>query len=163
MELAATDPIELRLTAFEHFYHQRYSEIYRAVMLTVGDRDLAVEAIDEAMTRAFARWSKISEMSNPSGWVYRVATNWARSRLRRRKLAMRTHHSIAVVPGDIELPDAQLIEAVRSLPTHQRNVVVARYLLDMSEAETAEALGIPRGTAKSRTNRALSRLKEQLS
>ncbi|HEX6301389.1 MAG TPA: sigma factor-like helix-turn-helix DNA-binding protein [Acidimicrobiia bacterium] len=55
------------------------------------------------------------------------------------------------------------VDAVRGLPVHQRDVVVARFLFDMSEKDTAEAFGIPLGTVKSRVNRALSTLREVLS
>jgi RNA polymerase sigma-70 factor (ECF subfamily) len=59
-------------------------------------------------------------------------------------------------------PEPDLVAAVRSLPRRQRDVVIARCLLDMSEVDTAGALGIPVGTVKSRLSRGLARLKEQL-
>lgn len=114
------------------------------------------------MVRAYERWRKVSGMANPEGWVFRVAINWATSRLRRRRLLLRSAEPISVfqIP---DMADARVVEAVRRLPGRHRDVVVARFLLDMSEADTAEALGIPRGTVKSRLSRALSTLKEVLS
>jgi RNA polymerase sigma-70 factor (ECF subfamily) len=56
----------------------------------------------------------------------------------------------------------QLFSALRHLRDSDREVIGARYLLDLSEAETAEAIGIRRGTVKSRTSRALRRLREIL-
>ncbi len=56
----------------------------------------------------------------------------------------------------------QLFSALGRLRHDDREVIGARYLLDLSEAETAEAIGIPRGTVKSRTSRALARLREAL-
>jgi RNA polymerase sigma-70 factor (ECF subfamily) len=54
----------------------------------------------------------------------------------------------------------RLLEAVNALPEEQRVVVSLRYFAELSEEETAEALGLPRGTVKSRTSRALERLRE---
>jgi RNA polymerase sigma-70 factor (ECF subfamily) len=62
-----------------------------------------------------------------------------------------------------EVVDPRLLEAVRRLSPKHRDVVVARYLLDMSESSAAQALGIPEGTVKSRLSRALVELKEVLS
>jgi RNA polymerase sigma-70 factor (ECF subfamily) len=57
---------------------------------------------------------------------------------------------------------SELLAAVNSLRDDDREVLGARFLLDLTEAETSEALGIPRGTVKSRTSRALGRLREAL-
>jgi RNA polymerase sigma-70 factor (ECF subfamily) len=146
--------------SFEVFYRDRWQRIYRAVAVAIRDNDLAKEAVDEAMARAYERWRSVTKMSNPEGWVYRVAMNWATSRLRRRAVRVRELETPAVTYQPEPEPD--LVAAVRSLPRRQRDVVIARCLLDMSEVDTAEALGIPVGTVKSRLNRGLARLKEQL-
>ncbi|HEV7896226.1 MAG TPA: sigma-70 family RNA polymerase sigma factor, partial [Planosporangium sp.] len=69
------------------------------------------------------------------------------------------------LPGDAALAAerrAALLDAVRRLDERDREVVVCRYLLDLSEAETAQTLGWPRGTVKSRTARALVKLRARL-
>jgi len=146
--------------SFEVFYRDRWQRIYRAVAVGVKDSDLAREAVDEAMARAYERWRAVAKMSNPEGWVFRVAMNWATSRLRRRALRVRELET-PVVTYQPE-PEPGIVAAVRSLPRRQRDVVIARCLLDMSEVDTANALGIPVGTVKSRLSRGLARLKEQL-
>jgi RNA polymerase sigma-70 factor (ECF subfamily) len=148
--------------SFERFYLRAWHTVYRALVVAIGDADLAREAVDEAMVRAYERWRPVSTMANREGWVYRVASNWATSRLRRRKLLLR-HPPVAMVGHDPEIADPRVLEAVRRLAPRHRDVVVARYLLDLSEAATAEALGIPVGTVKSRLSRALAQLKEVLS
>lgn len=113
------------------------------------------------MARAFQRWNKVRSYENPTGWVYRVAMNWALSRLRRRKREVRQ-----LAEGSVNLPpipDQALIDAVMALPLRFREVVVLRYLLDWSEEATASRLSIPKGTVKSRLHRALQRLREELS
>jgi RNA polymerase sigma-70 factor (ECF subfamily) len=57
---------------------------------------------------------------------------------------------------------SELLAALATLRDDDREVLGARFFLDLSEAETAETLGIPRGTVKSRTSRALGRLREAL-
>jgi RNA polymerase sigma-70 factor (ECF subfamily) len=55
---------------------------------------------------------------------------------------------------------ARLLAALDELPTDAREVLACRYLLELSEEETAAALDVARGTVKSRTARALDRLRE---
>ena len=148
--------------SFERFYVDSLHVVYRALVVGIGDCDLAREAVDEAMVRAYERWRTVSTMVNREGWVYRVASNWATSRLRRRRLQFRRMPSVEAA-HDPEVVDPSLLEAIRRLSPKHRDVVVARYLLDMSESSTAEALGIPEGTVKSRLSRALVELKEALS
>jgi len=133
--------------------------IVRAVWGSVGDRDLAGEAVDEAMTRAFARWEHVSSVSNPEGWVYRTARNWATSRLRRLVSARRYRHLVAspVAQGQPSVDDSEFL--LRDLSVVQRDVVVLRFLLDLSIEQTAEVLDISHGAVRSRTNRAIERLR----
>jgi DNA-directed RNA polymerase specialized sigma24 family protein len=149
----------LRAFDFDAFYKTKWDDVYRAMWVTFRDADLAAEATDEAMTRAYQHWSRVCTYRNPAGWVYRVATNWAHNRLRRRRLE-RNRRQPARVVGP---PEASgVVEAVGRLPMPQRQVVVLRLVLDWSESETAEALEIKAGTVKSRLSRALTRLREEL-
>jgi RNA polymerase sigma-70 factor (ECF subfamily) len=148
--------------SFERFYSDSWHVVYRALVVGIGDSDLAREAVDEAMVRAYEGWRTVSTMANREGWVYRVASNWATSRLRRRRLQVRRMPAIETT-NEPDVVDPRLLEAVRRLSSKHRDVVVARYLLDMSESSTAQALGIPEGTVKSRLSRALVELKEALS
>lgn len=144
---------------FDGFYRESYARIAGALTYTLGDEDLAVEAVDEAMARAFARWSSVSAMDNPAGWVYRVALNWARSALRRLR---RRPAPPAVRDAPGEVADVDLRRALLHLDVDLRSVVVCRHLCDWSVAQTAQALGLRPGTVKSRLHRALGLLAEQL-
>jgi len=152
----------LRISTFETFYNLNWSKVHRAVAVVIRDPDLSNEAVDEAMVRAYENWKKVSAMANSEGWVYRVAVNWARSRLRRRSLWKRLIPP-TIVAHDPEVSDPAVVRAIRQLSPRQRDVVILRFLLDMSEADTAEALGIPQGTVKSRLSRAVDALREELS
>lgn len=144
---------------FAAFYRACRTDVARALILAIGDRDLGSEAADEALARALERWADVKDYENPEGWVFRVGLNWARSRLRRRSvptaLLDEGHHVD-------ELPEPELLEAVEQLPFDHRSVVVARFFLDWSIQETAAALDLPEGTVKSRQVRALKRLHKKL-
>ncbi len=73
-----------KATDFDVFYRSEHAPLHRALAMTLGDSDLAAEAIDEAMVRVYQRWAVVSRYDNAAGWVYRVALNWAVSRLRLR-------------------------------------------------------------------------------
>jgi RNA polymerase sigma-70 factor (ECF subfamily) len=132
--------------------------------LTLANMDLAVEAIDEGMARAYQHWGRVHRLDNPGGWVYRVSLNWATSVLRRRLVAAR-YASQPVERGvpDVVASEPDVLRAIAELDLRQRSVVVCRYLLGFSEAETAEALSTPVGTVKSRLSRANRQLSTRLS
>jgi RNA polymerase sigma factor (sigma-70 family) len=153
----------LRPTQFEAFYRASWTAVYRPLAATLGDADLAAEAVDEAMVRAFARWASVSSSHNVEGWVYQVALRWAIDRIRRRK------RETALLPriGSRTLRREPLVEpgldsALARLPIEQRAVVVLASAFDWSEHEIATALGIRPGTVKSRLHRGLARLREEL-
>lgn len=163
-------PLDVRLSddayraAFHDFYVTARDRVGRALALTLHDDDLAADAVDEAMVRAFQRWSKVRQLDNPAGWAYRVGLNHARSRVRR--LGRRLTHGARVAGRDETLDgepaEPTVVAALGELTVDQRSVVVCRVLLDWSEAETASALGLRPGTVKSRLSRALAQLEPRL-
>lgn len=149
--------------AFEQFCGDNYGSVAHALGWALGSRDLGSEAADEAFARAFERWSKVSKMKNPAGWVYRVGLNWGRRKQWRRGREIELLSS-RKPPTHYEdsFSDPDLAAAVGNLPMKLRAVVVARMILDHSEADTAAGLEISPGTVKSRLHRGLANLREQL-
>ncbi|MFV9673482.1 MAG: RNA polymerase sigma factor [Acidimicrobiia bacterium] len=145
------------VVGFDGFYRENRDRLYRALVMTVRDRDLAVEAVDEAMARAAERWATIGTYDSPEGWVYRVALNWSRSVFRRKLLP-----TVSPEMAWDALPDPDVARAVGGLRLKLRQVVVARYYLDWSVPQIADRLDIPQGTVKSRLHRALERLDNDL-
>lgn len=146
---------------FTEFYRHDRDRLARGLALTLGDPDLAADAVDEAMARAYQRWDRVAGFESPGGWVYRVALNWSLSVLRRRRRPPRVQHDRD--PQDIEgVPEPDVLAALTELDVRQRAVVVCRFYLGLSEQETADALGIRPGTAKSRLHRALRHLNVRL-
>lgn len=152
----------LRTTDFESFCSAQHATLARALILALDDRELGRDAAAEGLTRAWSRWSAVSQMDNPAGWVYRVGLNWGRSRLRRsRREVIAAFAPEQAAESDPDHDDA-LARALADLSPDHRAVVVARYYLDWSEATAAEALGIPPGTVKSRLSRAIAQLDDRL-
>lgn len=145
---------------FDSFYESSRDRIYRALAIALGDADLAAEATDEAMTRAVERWSAIGRYDNPQGWVYRVGLNCGRSRQRRRRANVFARLHAAPASYEMTLPDPELIEAVARLPIRYRSVIVARYYLQWTPQEIANAMELPASTVRSRLQRALARLRK---
>lgn len=149
---------------FHSFYVVHRDRIGRALALTLRDQDLASDAVDEAMVRAYQRWARVRTLDNPGGWAYRVGLNHARSRLRRvgrwlthaPRVAGTDSHADGI-PGD-----PAIVAALAGLSIDHRSVVICRLLLDWSEADTAAALDIRPGTVKSRLARALAQLQPRL-
>ena len=147
--------------SFTAFYRGARDRVARALALTIGDASLAAEATDEAMARAYQRWHKVAGYNDPAAWVYRVALNWATSVLRRRSRAPQP--PVDRNPNDLgPISEPDVVSALHELALHHRSVVVCRFYLGLSEAETAAALGIRPGTVKSRLHRALAHLQQRL-
>jgi RNA polymerase sigma-70 factor (ECF subfamily) len=161
-QLAVTAPPEW-VEPYEAFYRAHSERVYRALALTLADPDLAREAADEAMARAYAHWRRVRELDNPGGWAYRVGLNWATSwrRKARRERSLPAHEPAPELPPPgPAATDARQALARLALPS--RAVVVCRVLLDLSTAQTAAVLGVAEGTVKSRLARALSALRAEL-
>lgn len=147
--------------SFEAFYETSRRHIFRALALTLGNSDLAADAVDEAMARAYQHWRTVSTFDNQAGWVYRVGLNWARSRLRKRRREVLSEEP-PERSTEVTFSDPDLERVVMSLPLEARSVVVLRFYLDWSTDEVAGALGIRPGTVKSRLHRAMNELRQQL-
>ncbi|MBK5268126.1 MAG: sigma-70 family RNA polymerase sigma factor [Acidimicrobiia bacterium] len=150
----------LRPGSFEDFFQLQHDAVCRPLSVSLRDAGLAREATDEAFVRAFERWETVKDYDNPTGWVYRVALNWGRSRLRRRKFEV-----VGAVPerGAYRSGfDPDLDQALAKLPLDDRAMVVLKHLAGWTYEEIAEALGMKAGTVKSRLHRILSDLRTVL-
>ncbi|MFP3913773.1 MAG: RNA polymerase sigma factor [Actinomycetota bacterium] len=146
---------------FESFYRSQWESVYRPLAVTLRDADLAREAVDEGMIRAYRHWRKVRGYRNQAGWVYRVSFNWAISQMRRRKREVFVRRPVED-PQPAHHPPVDLYDALSALDLKHRAVIVLRYLLDWSEEDVADALGIAPGTVKSRLSRAMDKLRNEL-
>ncbi|HEX6762962.1 MAG TPA: RNA polymerase sigma factor [Gaiellaceae bacterium] len=158
--------------AFETLAQCHWETAFRLAFLITRNAADAEDVTQEAFVKAWRALGRFRSTRPLRPWLLRIVANEARNRRRstgrRAQLALRAH--AAQVSGDAApSPEelavaaderARLLEALEGLNEQARLVLACRYLLDLSEADTAAALGIRRGTVKSRTARALEQLRE---
>lgn len=148
---------------FKEFYQADRDVCLRAVLASVGDRQLAEDLVAEAFTRAWTGWAKVSRHPSPRAWVVRTALNTRVSwwRRRRREVALADGHEVCVPTVTDAALDSSLLNALRRLPQRQREVVAFRVFLDLDTAATAKALGIAPGTVTAHLARAVAALRAE--
>jgi RNA polymerase sigma-70 factor (ECF subfamily) len=146
----------------------------RVAYLVVRDQSEAEDVTQDAFVKAYRSLNRFRAEAPFRPWLLRIVRNEAlnrvRSTKRRERLALQTSND--PVSGDAApSPEAvvmteeerrRLLAVIEDLPGRYRSVIVHRYLLDLSEQETSEILGLPVGTVKSRNSRALQRLRRSL-
>ncbi len=154
--------------AFDHWYRETRPRLARSLLLfCAGDADVAADAADEAMVRAYERWSRVSAMASPEAWTFRVGSNVARRRYRRQAVERAALDRLRPTRRKSwRDPDAAtrltVWDAVAELDDRTRDVVALRYIVGLSEREVAEALGLPTGTVSSVLSRARQVLRGRL-
>jgi RNA polymerase sigma-70 factor (ECF subfamily) len=156
--------------AFESLVDGHREVAFRLAVLITGSAADAEDAAQDALVKAWRALPRfrVDEPFRP--WLLRIVANEARNRRRSFGRRVRLHERAAAgapsgaAPSPEELTvaadeHARLLRRLRTLPEEARIVLMCRYLLELSEAETAAALGVRPGTVKSRTARALDRLR----
>jgi RNA polymerase sigma-70 factor (ECF subfamily) len=153
---------------------RRYQNIALRTAYLVAPEADAADAVQDAFVKAYAALSRFRDGAPVRPWLLRIVANEGRNRRRSaaRRAGLAERASIAE-PRDAvaSSPETEvlaaetrraLLAALGRLRDEDREVIGARFLLELSEAETAEALGLRPGTVKSRTSRALGRLRSAL-
>jgi RNA polymerase sigma factor (sigma-70 family) len=156
--------------AYEDLVRPHQEIAFRVAYVIARNRADAEDATQDALVKAWRALGRFRPDEPLRPWLLRIVANEARNRRRsagrREQLALRAVASsgeAAPSPEDTVLDRARRLELLRALdelPDAAREVIAYRYLLDLSEDETAAALDVKVGTVKSRTSRALDRLKE---
>jgi RNA polymerase sigma-70 factor (ECF subfamily) len=158
--------------AYEEIVRTHQQIAFRVAYLVTGNAADAEDAAQEGFIKAWRAFGRFRPDAPVRPWLLQIVTNEARNRLRsagrRTQLALRAERAegsggAVPSPEDTVLDAAErrrLLEALDGLPEDARLVLSCRYLLGLTEEETAAALDVRRGTVKSRTARALDRLKE---
>ncbi|GAA5143711.1 SigE family RNA polymerase sigma factor [Nocardioides marinquilinus] len=148
---------------FASFYAATWSRLLRTTYAITGDAQLAEDALQTGFSHAYASWGRVRAANDPVAYVRRVAVNAALAQ--RRRAFMRRELMTEYVPetahaAGVELDDVW--QVVQALPARQRTVIVLRYYEDLSEQQTAEAMGCRLGTVKSQASAALATLRRVL-
>jgi RNA polymerase sigma-70 factor (sigma-E family) len=148
---------------FDDFVRTRSGALLRSAYLLTTDRHAAEDLLQETLERLYGAWRGVHD--NPDAYVRRIMINRATDRWRRRRPeAPLSEGNPPAVPDHADMVTTRraVLAALRALPTRQRIAVVLRYLDDLSEAETAEAMGCSAGAVKSHVARGAAKLREAL-
>ncbi|MGZ4437415.1 MAG: SigE family RNA polymerase sigma factor [Nocardioides sp.] len=154
-------------TEFAAYMAARQPSLLRTAYLLSGDRATAEDLVQTTLAKLYLSWDKVQRRELVDGYVRRILVNEHNS-LWRRPWKRREHSTDTLPepePGSdrqYDGRDAALWDFVQTLPRKQRAVVVLRYYEDLSEAETAEVLGISVGTVKSQASRAIANMRARI-
>ena len=149
---------------FEEYVAARGAALWRSAWLLTGDAHRAEDLVQAALVTCWRRWDQIARDGAVDGYVRRVLvttyTDWWRRRWTG-EVPTEVLPDGAWVGADRALTDLRhdVLAALATLPRGQRAVVVLRFYDDLTEAATAQTLGISVGTVKSQTARALKALR----
>lgn len=154
--------------SFDEFVEDRSTALLRTAFLLTGDRGHAEDLLQTTLLRTLRRWSKAC--AAPEAYARRVLVNLSKDRLRargRRPAETSMPPDVTALPtidaGYDRVTDRRVVlDALAKLPRRQRQVVVLRFVEDLSVEQAADLLGCTSGTVKSQTARALTRLRELL-
>ncbi|MET7602853.1 SigE family RNA polymerase sigma factor [Streptomyces avermitilis] len=152
---------------FHAFFERHYAELSRLGALLTGEPDAADDLAADALLALWHRWDRVRAADHPVAYARGVVANLARTRIRS---AVRERRRITLfwsqredktenpdIPGAVDVQ-----EALRRLPFRKRACVVLRHAFDLSEKDTALALGVSVGTVKSQTSKGMAELKRLL-
>lgn len=171
MEVApVASPTEAARPDFRAFFDEQQTPLVRLAYLLLGDTETARDVAQDVMTELYRRWDRFGTYGHALGYARTSVVNRSRNVLRHDRvvraadpvLRHEARAAAVVAPTGQALDRQVLLAHVRELPRRQREVVVLRYWLDLSEADIADTLGISRGTVKSTASKALAALAHRM-
>jgi RNA polymerase sigma-70 factor (sigma-E family) len=151
---------------FTAYLHARQPSLLRTAYLLTGDRNHAEDVLQTSLAKLYLAWDKVRDRDSVEAYVRRIMVNENNSMWRRgwkkREFATEELPGREVRDQYDEGTNDALWQVVQTLPPKARAVVVLRYYEQMSEAETADVLGISVGTVKSQCSRALAALRDRV-
>jgi RNA polymerase sigma factor (sigma-70 family) len=159
-------------TAFGHLV-RRHAPVAKRMAVLWGAGADADDVVQDAFVKAYAALPRFREDGEFRGWLLTIVRNETRNLFRSRGRRAAREDLAKLPEADLAFDDPEaaalgavrrreLLARVRALPVELREVVACRYLLELSEAETAAALQIPGGNVKSRLHRALTMLRKEV-
>jgi RNA polymerase sigma-70 factor (sigma-E family) len=149
-------------------YREHGLGLVRFALLLTGDKGSAEDVVQDAFLGLYRGWDRIRLDGNELAYLRASVMNGSRS-VHRARFRARQHEPAAEPPvwsaeaAAIDGEDRrELLAAVAALPTHQREVLVLKFFLDLPEAEVAQIMRVSRGTVSSRAARALTALARRL-
>jgi RNA polymerase sigma-70 factor (sigma-E family) len=155
-------------TALSDLYRAEYANLVRLACLLVDQREVAEEIVQEAFVKLDRSWERVADPAARPAYLRSIVMNLARSGLRRRMVARK--HRPAPMPDAaaaehhavLREDQREVIAAIGTLPTRQRQCLVLRFYEDLTEVQIAEALGISQGSVKTHLHRAMQAMTNRL-
>ena len=151
---------------FAEFVRTTGPRLHRSALLLTGDHHLTEDLTQATYARVYASWRRVSRADDPLAYARRTLLNTYLSHRRlRRNSELPADPALALelfAPEDDHATRLDLLDALATLPPHDRAVLVLRYWEDRSVADTAHDLGISEGAVRTRSSRALQRLRPLL-
>jgi len=145
---------------FDSLFQQLYVPAYSVALRILGHPQDAEDAASEALARAAASWRRLQSLDYQRAWVLRVTANVAVDMIRRRRPSGSVREDAGADGG---FDDRVVLAAeLAKLPRRQREVLVLRYLADMTEVQVAEHLRISQGSVKQHHRRGLAAMRSAL-
>ena len=147
--------------SFEDLFHGERDRLFRILCVITGSRQEAEDISQDAFARVWERWSTVSVMANPAGYLHRTAINVFRSRYRRSLLAARRTLSSHVEEDAFEAVDDRhvALQVLRSMAPRQRAAIVLTEVLGYTAEEAGTMLGVRAATVRALHFQARSTLK----
>jgi RNA polymerase sigma-70 factor (sigma-E family) len=142
--------------------------LVKLAVLMVGDQLTAEDVVQDAFLGLYRRWPALQDQEKALSYLHSSVLNGCRmiyrSKYRRDRISLEDpgHAESAEATAMLGEAHREVLAALRRLPARQREAVVLRYYLDMTEAQTAQAMGVSRGTVKSATSRGIAALTRML-
>jgi RNA polymerase sigma-70 factor (ECF subfamily) len=149
---------------FSELYHLSRDRLAGQLYALTGDEHGAFDLVEEAFARTWAKWDRIAGYDDPEAFVRRVAFNLAKNQWRwvRRTIVRSSLPERETATADASVHQ-DLVAALMTLSTHEREAIVLHYLADRPIDQIAGDMKVPAGTVKSWLSRGRSRLGERLS
>ncbi|MFD7683865.1 SigE family RNA polymerase sigma factor [Streptomyces sp. NPDC060187] len=162
------DGKQVRDAEFQQFMTGHWPRLTRTAFLLTGDRHAAEDLAQSTLERVYASWRRVGAADDPEAYVRRVMINMHARKHRRKLKEFLAPRDDADLVGDIADADDlmaraddrdALLGALTGLPPRQREAVVLRYWADLTETQTAEAMGCSVGTVKSNAAKGIAKLR----
>ncbi|MCY0936069.1 SigE family RNA polymerase sigma factor [Streptomyces sp. H34-S4] len=152
---------------FHAFFERHHAELSRLACMLIGEPDGADDLAADALVAVWHRWDRVRRAEHPLAYARGIVANMARTRIR---AAVRERRRVVLFwanrSEEADAPDVaaalDVRRALAGLPFRKRACVVLRHALDLSEKDTALALGISVGTVKSQTSKGMAELQKLL-
>ena len=149
-------------------FRAEYRSLVRLATLLLGDVGAAEEVVQDAFVKLQVGWARLRDPAKAPAWLRSAVLNGARSRLRRASVRKRHLEPVPAPTTNVETDAVahderrRMLVALRTLPARQREALVLKFYMELSEAETAAAMGVSAGSVKTHVHRGLASLEAAL-